>query len=82
MRAAHAALLAQVKSGNDDLRQDAVMQQFFWLLNRFLADEAATARRSLSIKTYKVGGWSWSWLGWGGRSWLAGRGKPRKPPQS
>ena len=25
-----------VKAGNDDLRQDAVMQQLFWLLNRFL----------------------------------------------
>ena len=54
------------------------MQQFFWLLNRFLADEAATARRSLSIKTYTVGGWSWSWLGWGGSVWLAWRGKLSK----
>lgn len=43
------------------------MQQFFWLLNCFLADEPQTARRSLSIKTYKV-------LGGGGRGWRGGGG--------
>lgn len=51
----------QVKSGNDDLRQDAVMQQFFWLVNRLLGEGAATARRALFIRTYKA-----SWLGLGG----------------
>ena len=45
----------QVKSGNDDLRQDAVMQQFFWLVNQFLAEQPRTQRRSLFIRTYKVG---------------------------
>lgn len=43
-----------VKSGNDDLRQDAVMQQFFWLVNAFLAENPRTQRRSLFIRTYKV----------------------------
>jgi hypothetical protein len=44
----------QVKSGNDDLRQDAVMQQFFWLVNQFLAQEPRTARRALFIRTFKA----------------------------
>ncbi|PSC71129.1 serine threonine-kinase ATM isoform X1 [Micractinium conductrix] len=43
-----------VKSGNDDMRQDAVMQQFFWLVNQFLRQEERTARRALFIRTYKV----------------------------
>ncbi|KAL4452130.1 hypothetical protein ABPG75_007792 [Micractinium tetrahymenae] len=43
-----------VKSGNDDLRQDAVMQQFFWLVNQFLREQPRTQRRTLSIRTYKV----------------------------
>lgn len=43
-----------VKSGNDDLRQDAVMQQFFGLLNDFLAEAEATAARNLRIKTYRA----------------------------
>ncbi len=44
----------QVKSGNDDLRQDAVMQQFFELINRVLAASASSASRKLRIATYKV----------------------------
>lgn len=43
-----------VKSGNDDLRQDAVMQQLFGLINRVLAASPATAKRRLRIVTYKV----------------------------
>ena len=43
-----------VKSGSDDLRQDAVMQQFFALVNNFLAASAPTRQRSLRITTYKV----------------------------
>ena len=46
----------QVKSGNDDMRQDAVMQQFFWLVNQFLRQEERTARRALFIRPYKVRG--------------------------
>ena len=44
-----------VKSGNDDLRQDAVMQQLFGLINEVLAHSPATAKRRLRIATYKVG---------------------------
>ena len=43
-----------VKSGADDLRQDAVMQQFFALVNSFLAASAPTRQRSLRITIYKV----------------------------
>lgn len=41
--------------GKDDLRQDAVMQQVFVLVNRLLRKEPATCKRRLSIRTYKVG---------------------------
>ena len=40
--------------GRDDLRQDAVMQQVFVLVNQLLAKEPATAKRKLSIRTYRV----------------------------
>ena len=43
-----------VKSGNDDLRQDAVMQQFFRLINSVLAQCPATHKRRLSMATYKA----------------------------
>lgn len=43
-----------VKGGSDDMRQDAVMEQVFGLLNALLADAPATATRNLSIRTYKV----------------------------
>ncbi|XP_031496138.1 serine/threonine-protein kinase ATM isoform X2 [Nymphaea colorata] len=42
------------KSGNDDLRQDAVMEQFFGLVNTFLHSRHVTWRRKLRIRTYKV----------------------------
>lgn len=44
-----------VKSGNDDLRQDAVMQQFFSLVNHLLQNAETTRQRQLSIRTYKAG---------------------------
>ena len=43
-----------MKSGNDDMRQDAVMQQFFQLVNVLLATDPATRRRQLHICVYKV----------------------------
>ncbi|KAJ1282905.1 hypothetical protein BS78_03G087400 [Paspalum vaginatum] len=42
------------KSGNDDLRQDAVMEQFFSLVNTFLQNHRDTSERRLRIRTYKV----------------------------
>ncbi|OMO81453.1 hypothetical protein CCACVL1_12414, partial [Corchorus capsularis] len=42
------------KSGNDDLRQDAVMEQFFGLVNTFLQNHRDTWKRRLIIRTYKV----------------------------
>ncbi|KAK9108083.1 hypothetical protein Syun_024094 [Stephania yunnanensis] len=42
------------KSGNDDLRQDAVMEQFFGLVNTFLQNNRDTRKRRLRIRTYKV----------------------------
>ncbi|XP_073048595.1 serine/threonine-protein kinase ATM isoform X20 [Primulina eburnea] len=42
------------KSGNDDLRQDAVMEQFFGLVNTFLQKNRDTWKRRLIIRTYKV----------------------------
>ena len=44
----------QLIKGRDDLRQDAVMQQVFCLVNKLLSKEPATAKRKLSIRTYKV----------------------------
>ncbi|GAB2269841.1 hypothetical protein Dimus_004759 [Dionaea muscipula] len=42
------------KSGNDDLRQDAVMEQFFSLVNTFLLSHRDTWKRKLGVRTYKV----------------------------
>ena len=36
------------------MRQDAVMQQFFGLVNSLLARCESTARRDLKMTTYKV----------------------------
>ena len=40
--------------GRDDLRQDAIMQQVFSLVNRLLSRDQAASRRQLHIRTYKV----------------------------
>jgi len=42
--------------GKDDLRQDAVMQQVFTLLNTLLKNNKETQNRKLLIRTYKVSG--------------------------
>ncbi|KDP31097.1 hypothetical protein JCGZ_11473 [Jatropha curcas] len=42
------------KSGNDDLRQDAVMEQCFGLVNTFLQNNRDTLKRRLGVRTYKV----------------------------
>ncbi|KAL1853370.1 Serine/threonine-protein kinase tel1 [Paecilomyces lecythidis] len=43
-----------VKGGNDDLRQDAIMEQVFEQVSNLLKDHRATQQRSLGIRTYKV----------------------------
>jgi len=42
-----------VKSGNDDLRQDAVMQQLFGLINILLRADPAASQRRLGVRTYR-----------------------------
>ena len=46
--------LRQIVKGNDDLRQDAVMQQVFRLCNRLLGQSNEAKKRNLSMATYKV----------------------------
>jgi ataxia telangiectasia mutated family protein len=46
--------LPQLLKGKDDLRQDAVMQQLFTVVNRLLDKDELTSHRSLNIRTYKV----------------------------
>ena len=45
---------SQYKSGNDDLRQDAIMEQVFDQVSRLLKKHTATRLRNLGIRTYKV----------------------------
>ncbi|KAG9085434.1 Serine/threonine-protein kinase tel1 [Ceratobasidium sp. UAMH 11750] len=40
--------------GEDDLRQDAVMEQVFELVNILLQRDRASKKRNLSVRTYKV----------------------------
>lgn len=42
------------KSGDDDLRQDAVMEQLFSLVNLLLQHHPDSRKRRLGIRTYKV----------------------------
>ncbi|CAH1233491.1 ATR [Branchiostoma lanceolatum] len=44
----------QLVKGRDDLRQDAVMQQVFGLVDSLLKKDEESRRRKLSIRTYKV----------------------------
>lgn len=44
----------QLVKGNDDIRQDAVMQQAFNMVNGWLKHDPATRKRRLKIGTYKV----------------------------
>ncbi|KAL9947205.1 hypothetical protein ACHAP6_000119 [Verticillium nonalfalfae] len=43
-----------VKGGNDDLRQDAIMEQVFAAVSSLLKLHRETQRRNLGIRTYKV----------------------------
>ncbi|XP_038077010.1 serine-protein kinase ATM-like [Patiria miniata] len=44
----------QLVKGKDDLRQDAVMQQVFSLVNKLLQRNQETRKRRLQIRTYKI----------------------------
>ncbi|KAF3910932.1 hypothetical protein ABW20_dc0109717 [Dactylellina cionopaga] len=43
-----------VKGGNDDLRQDAIMEQVFEQVSELLQKSRITRQRNLGIRTYKV----------------------------
>jgi ataxia telangiectasia mutated family protein len=43
-----------LKGGNDDLRQDSIMEQVFEQVSNLLQDHRATRQRQLGIRTYKV----------------------------
>ncbi|KAI2636438.1 Serine/threonine-protein kinase tel-1 [Hypomontagnella submonticulosa] len=43
-----------VKGGNDDLRQDAIMEQVFAAVSAVLRHHRSTQQRNLGIRTYKV----------------------------
>jgi len=43
-----------LKGGNDDLRQDSIMEQVFEQVSNLLQDHRATRQRNLGIRTYKV----------------------------
>lgn len=44
----------QLLKGKDDMRQDAIMQQVFGILNDMLADNGDTKKRHLNVRTYLV----------------------------
>ena len=44
----------QFKSGNDDLRQDAIMEQVFAQVSNLLQAQRSTRQRNLGIRTYRV----------------------------
>ncbi|CAH1399622.1 unnamed protein product [Nezara viridula] len=44
----------ELVKGRDDIRQDALMQQVFSVLNTLLESDEITSRRRLNIRTYKV----------------------------
>ena len=46
--------LPQLLKGKDDLRQDAVMQQLFTVVNRLLDKDELTRHQSMNLRTYKV----------------------------
>jgi ataxia telangiectasia mutated family protein len=54
VRGSDGRLYKQLVKGNDDMRQDAVMQQVFQLVNMLLAKSAETRQRNLRMRTYKV----------------------------
>lgn len=52
-RGSDGVMYRQLVKGKDDLRQDAVMQQIFILVNNLLQENKETRQRALRIRTYK-----------------------------
>ena len=46
--------MTQFKGGNDDLRQDAIMEQVFEEVSKILRKHKSTRQRNLHVRTYKV----------------------------
>ncbi|KAL0491579.1 hypothetical protein AKO1_010303 [Acrasis kona] len=44
----------QLVKGKDDMRQDAVMQQIFGLVNQLLSHDNESSRKHLRVRTYRV----------------------------
>lgn len=44
----------QLLKGKDDMRQDAVMEQVFGVVNQFLREDKETKKRHARVRTYKV----------------------------
>ncbi|GAA5832573.1 hypothetical protein JCM11251_001373 [Rhodosporidiobolus azoricus] len=53
-RASDGKTYKQLFKGDDDIRQDAVMEQVFELVNRLLDRDEGGRRRKLRLRTYKV----------------------------
>lgn len=47
-------IIIVILQGKDDLRQDAIMQQVFEMLNTLLHKNPGTKKRNLSVRQYKV----------------------------
>ena len=52
-------LYRQLVKGNDDLRQDAVMQQIFSLVNLLLKENADLRRLRNGSRRLRSGYWGW-----------------------
>ncbi|KAG2385493.1 hypothetical protein C9374_003308 [Naegleria lovaniensis] len=53
-KASNGSNYRQLVKGNDDMRQDHVIEQLFGVVNQLLAKEKDTRKRKLLVRTYKV----------------------------
>lgn len=54
VRCSNGLVIPQLLKGKDDMRQDAVMQQVFSIVNMLLRQNKKTSKSRLNIRTYKV----------------------------
>lgn len=54
VRCSNGLVIPQLLKGKDDLRQDAVMQQVFSIVNTLLRQNKNTSKNRLNLRTYKV----------------------------